>query len=285
MRKTIEETGLQIKFKSANFARGSTLDRNHHKKHHKSRFLSILLGSTAISLGWGTFTSMAERYPSTIAAGISETYGPFSELSEGDLNTLAAEISVQIDPESNSGSGVIATRNNDRYIILTNAHVILGKERVTIKTNDRRQHVGKVVYRIPELDAAAVEFFSQNDYRVANFARGNTPTGSRVWGVGFSSESDQFAVRNGRISYWLNPAFREGYQIGYTPRIETGMSGGAILTSHGTVVGINGMTAHPIIDRAYTFPNGSRPNLADRRRYRQVSWGVSTDLILSRIGN
>jgi hypothetical protein len=46
MRKTIEETGLQIKFKSANFARGSTLDRNHCKKHRKSRFISILLVST-----------------------------------------------------------------------------------------------------------------------------------------------------------------------------------------------------------------------------------------------
>jgi len=69
----------------------------------------------------------------------------------------------------------------------------------------------------------------------------------------------ELAFTKGRVSVILDQALEEGYQIGYTNEVQKGMSGGALLTIQGFLVGVNGKHAYPLWEAPDFYEDQSQP--------------------------
>jgi hypothetical protein len=81
----------------------------------------------------------------------------------------------------------------------------------------------------------------------------------------------------------LAKALEGGYQVGYTNRLEKGMSGGALLNKRGEVVGVNGMHAYPLWDAPSVFVDGTQAEEKLRQQITRLSWAVLMYKVVSMI--
>ena len=169
--------------------------------------------------------------PFIVPAVASETELIASEIAP-ELTEYAKGISVKIDSNNIGGSGVIIGKQDDRYLVITNNHVIRGGDSLTIQTADGITHQAEIVSNsiTSDDDIALLTFNSNDSYQVAKLnsaARGKEE--QAILAVGYSAETGELAIKEGKIDRIPNQPLQEGYQIGYTTDIVSGMSGGAIL--------------------------------------------------------
>jgi S1-C subfamily serine protease len=181
-----------------------------------------------------------------------------------------------------SGSGILIGRQGRRYTVLTNRHVITPGAPYVIQTPDGRSHPANLVKKFNSrgADLAMLQFQGQANYAIATLSRSpqllkDTP----VLAVGFpldpiSNASKGLLITTGYISLLPPQPFQGGYQIGYTNRIQQGMSGGPVLNLQGEVIGINSLHAYPLWGDPYIFQDGSKPPPAQRQQVIQSSWAV-----------
>jgi S1-C subfamily serine protease len=176
-----------------------------------------------------------------------------------NASDIARKITVSIDGAS-TGSGVIIEQEGNRYVVLSNWHVVSTGERpiaaasLVITTVDGRKHLVTTpqLSRIGKLDLAILEFQSRDRYQVANIGNSDKLSeGEVVYVSGWADPSQQISTRvyqflvgnlSGRLD---NPTTRsrppqDGYALVYTVNALPGMSGGPVLDSRGNLVGING---------------------------------------------
>lgn len=180
-----------------------------------------------------------------MAAGVF-TVRVLLELLLPNVSAIAKRVTVRIDG-ANTGSGVIIQHQGDRYLVLSNRHVIDVSGQFTIQTFDGRKHpiAPDAIQRIPHLDLAVLQFKSRYRYRVVKIGNSDRAIeGQTIYVSGWADPSPQlhertyqFLVGNlsGRISH---P--RDGYGLVYTVSALPGMSGGPILNQQGHLLGING---------------------------------------------
>lgn len=165
---------------------------------------------------------------------------------------IAKKITVRIDG-TNTGSGAIIERRGDRYIVLTNWHVVSsskGKIAPTafkIRTVDGRQYsipASKIV-RIGRLDLARLEFQSHARYSTATIGNSDRlQEGDTLYVSGWADPTAQIVDRSyqflvGNLSGRIDRP-QDGYALIYAVNALPGMSGGSVLDSRGNLVGING---------------------------------------------
>ncbi|MEO1792622.1 MAG: trypsin-like peptidase domain-containing protein [Cyanobacteria bacterium J06629_19] len=156
--------------------------------------------------------------------------------SEEEVNVrvyqAASPAVVTIDTQFGSGSGVIVDSDG---LIVTNAHVVDGSDRVRVVLADRREFEGRVVgYGANGSDLAAVRIQGGN-LPTVNVATAQVQVGQRAFAIG-------------------NPfgRFEGTFTTGIVSRIDTtngliqtdaainpGNSGGPLLNSQGELIGIN----------------------------------------------
>jgi S1-C subfamily serine protease len=197
-------------------------------------------------------------------------------LTNVQLEKLAQSITVRVVSPAVVGSGVLVSKKGHRYQVLTNAHNLLGTDEAQVQTGDGATHHAR---RIPrqnwgKKDVALLEFQSDRLYQVAEWSPQLAKKGLEIVAAGFDFERQEVTVSNGQVSQLLDQPMRQGYQLGYSSRINQGMSGGPILDRTGLLLGINGMTAYPILNRAYVFADGSRPNNTTIKQLRRSNWGI-----------
>jgi S1-C subfamily serine protease len=165
---------------------------------------------------------------------------------------IAKTITVRIDG-TNTGSGVIIEHQADRYVVLSNWHVVstggklISPKSLTIQTVDGQKHPisAKKIARVGKLDLAILEF--QSKYRYQTSSIGNSDRlieGESLYVSGWADPSPQFSTRTyqlliGNLSGRIDRP-QDGYALVYTVNALPGMSGGPILDSRGNLVGING---------------------------------------------
>jgi S1-C subfamily serine protease len=165
---------------------------------------------------------------------------------------IAKTITVRIDG-TNTGSGVIIEHQADRYVVLSNWHVVstggklISPKSLTIQTVDGQKHPisAKKIARVGKLDLAILEFQSKYRYQTASIGNSDRLIeGESLYVSGWADPSPQFSTRTyqlliGNLSGRIDRP-QDGYALVYTVNALPGMSGGPILDSRGNLVGING---------------------------------------------
>jgi serine protease Do len=145
----------------------------------------------------------------------------------------------QPQPQRGSGSGFIVSP--DGYI-LTNAHVVMEADQVTVKMNDRREYNAKVIGIDQRTDVAVIKIDAKNLPVVRIGDPSKLKPGEWVLAIGspFGFENSATA---GIVSATSRSLPNEGNN--YVPFIQTdvavnpGNSGGPLFNLNGEVIGIN----------------------------------------------
>jgi tetratricopeptide (TPR) repeat protein/S1-C subfamily serine protease len=209
------------------------------------------------------------------------------EYSPQKLQTLAKQITVRVIGDNNGGSGTIFATKGNSYLVVTNSHVLLGVNKVQIKTPDNQTYSAQILpnTNFGKLDLAVLQFTSNQNYclpkEIASFdINPDTP----IIAAGYSSSKGEMLFRTGKVKQIISqPSLKAGYEIGYTSDIEQGMSGGAIISSQGYLLGINGISSYPLVNSGYVYTNGNRPTNTEIQELRKLSWGIPIKTVLVQV--
>lgn len=140
------------------------------------------------------------------------------------------------------GSGVIVRRDNDRYFVLTNDHVIGNADAITVTLDDGGEYDAEIVGKDARKDLAMISFESKEEYPVA--VLGNSDdlrVGDWVLAIGspFGFQSTVTAGIVSALGRRGGPAGNISDFIQTDAAINRGNSGGALVNLAGEVVGIN----------------------------------------------
>jgi serine protease Do len=178
--------------------------------------------------------------------------GSAAALTGRQVNDVAREVTTLIRGENGShGSGVIISKGNNSYYVLTAAHVVKAKTSYKLIAPDQAAYQidSKKIVNIPGVDLAVVEFATDKNYSVAKLGTAATNQGQDVFVSGWPSlgavgqASGGELIRQftgGQISGTLPKPYK-GYQMIYTNITRAGMSGGGVFDAGGRLIGIHGL--------------------------------------------
>ena len=165
-------------------------------------------------------------------------------LSPVEINRKAKEIAVRIKGNAN-GSGVIISRQDNNYLVLTNWHVVEEPGNYTIQTFDGQSYSVIKKQQLIGADLAIVYFSSSEPYAVAQ--RGNSQyltEGQNVYFAGYPAlvGSPTYRFYTGNLIGFLAPPNQDGYELIYSGEAISGMSGSPVFDNDGILIGIYGQT-------------------------------------------
>ena len=176
----------------------------------------------------------------------------YEMLNEGVVNITSVSVGynwrMQPIPQEGAGSGSIIDQEGR---VLTNYHVVKGATELTIRLADGSEHEGKIVGGDPYSDLAIVEFDPQGRHLVTIpfGCSKDLFVGQRVLAIGNPFGLDR-TLTTGIISALGRPIeTREGIvlreMIQSDASINPGNSGGPLLSTEGTMIGVNTMIYSP----------------------------------------
>ena len=197
------------------------------------------------------------------------------------LTQVVQQVTVQVVTDRNRGSGTLIGRQGKKYLVLTNQHVVRGGQRIQIRTYDGQNYTGQVMKEgvQGENDLALVQFESEKSYTIPDIATATPKQGLNIVSAGYAAESGQFLVSKGQLQQLPSQPLKEGYRLGYSGKVEQGMSGGPVFVfdteenPEPFLIGINGRSAFPIVSN-YAYADGTSPSAAEVQTMRQVNWGL-----------
>ena len=154
---------------------------------------------------------------------------------------------VQTQPRVGFGSGVIIS--TDGYIV-TNNHVIEGADEISVKLNDSREFVGRIIGTDPNTDLALVKIEAEDELPTIPVGDSDAlKVGEWVLAVGnpFNLTSTVTAGIVSAKARKLNVYGQSGIEsfIQTDAAINQGNSGGALVNANGELVGINSVLSSP----------------------------------------
>jgi serine protease Do len=220
-----------------------------------------------------------------------------TEAKNATVEKIAKEVTIRVLGNGSPGSGVIIAQSGKTYTALTCQHVVpdgkKGSYRVLLADGKTYPAQVKFTPKLKGLDLALVEFESDTNYRVVKLGKSQqlSPNTS-VYAAGFPNHQTIDATRIEETITWGRRAFRlttgkigtisiapqslpEGYSLGYTNEVASGMSGGPVFNDRGELIGINGRLKYPLqgID-AFTFADGTKPSVEKFQQMEALSWAI-----------
>ena len=208
--------------------------------------------------------------------GQTDTSKAMAQDVEEDVNVKvyqqASPAVVSIQADSGTGSGSIITPDG---LVLTNAHVVSGSEKVKVTLADGREFEGDVIaFGDSGLDLAAVKISGQSNLPVVKLAAPNTiAVGQRAFAIGNPFGQFQGTFTTGIVS---RVDSNRGL-IQTDAAINPGNSGGPLLNSQGELIGVNSAIFSPgsngsntgigfaiVVDRVQPFLTAVREGRAAR---------------------
>lgn len=213
-----------------------------------AKVLLIVGSSAAVGIGYGVGVGIGNRGSANVAvAGVTQA-PPMQQGGYTAEEQVIIRVSRQLSPAVVSigttsargegyGSGVIIRSDG---MILTNAHVVGGARSVEVSLADGRTLTGTVLGRDPALDVAVVRVPGTNLPAASIGNSDELQVGQRAIAIG-NPIGFARSVTTGVISALNRNAGRGTYEtfIQTDAAISPGNSGGPLLDSRGTVIGIN----------------------------------------------
>lgn len=213
-------------------------------------------------------------------------------LRDEQLYQKVASITVKVLSGQTSGSGIIIQKQGDIYTVVTNNHVLIfGKSNQSyrIKTPDAQSYDAQMLKTVDfnHNDLGLLQFRSSQNYQIATLSRlFKIIPEEEVFAAGFPSEvnpssKEEFVLNTGKIKMFSDIPFGGGYQIGYTNKVQKGMSGGPLLNRRGEIIGINGVHRYPLWGNPYVFQDGSVASPEKKQLMSQYSWAIPIQTFLN----
>ncbi len=208
------------------------------------------------------------------------------------VNQLARETTVLILGQDKSiGSGVIVSRDQNTYYVLTSNHVI-GSSEYKIITPDQQEHLleSQNVQRFPNnIDLAIISFTSDQDYQVAKLgASSYVEPGLTVFVSGWPKpgqvENNQLVrhLSSGTIASVL-PEPVQGYQFGYNNTTQAGMSGGPVFDLDGRVIAIHGLANYDLENATELSDRQIDPRVGADLSRTGFNYGIPIDVFIQQL--
>ena len=180
-----------------------------------------------------------------IAQPLSPTVESEPNLTASQIETIARQITVRIESKSHRGSGIIVNRQDDLYVVLTNAHVVNKNENYQLITDNNLRYVAIKRLLIPNLDLALLFFNSDRDLVVAEIEDRPISRGESLYVGGWARSGGSLRQPILQISpgkfIEFDRSLPLGYSLTYNNLVRAGMSGGSIINIRGKLVGISGL--------------------------------------------
>ena len=145
------------------------------------------------------------------------------------------------DAEGAGGSGFVIDSSG---LILTNAHVVAGMDKVEVSFANGKRYAGTVIGRDGRTDLAIVRIVAEGPLPVLKLAaRARLPIGTRVYALG-NPLGNRFSVTSGIVSGY-DRAYDVAWPVDFIQHdaaLNPGNSGGPLITEGGEVIGINTAT-------------------------------------------
>ena len=71
--------------------------------------------------------------------------GETGEYSPQQLQNIAKQITVRVIGDNNGGSGTIFAKKGNSYLVVTNSHVLLGVNKIQVKTPDGKTYSAQIL--------------------------------------------------------------------------------------------------------------------------------------------
>lgn len=249
-----------------------------------------VIGASLLFLG-ATLPAADSRTPSYSAGYTMSSSSSSSANVPASMSEMAAQVTVRIFANRSVGSGVIVNRSGQGYTIVTNAHVVGDHSgSFMILTADGQMHGGRLVSSSRHLDVAVLQFNSSRSYQVAEIGDSHrVAVGETVLAAGFPNwltspgrmqdtrdwGNRPFQLTQGQVGMVPNRSLVEGYQLGYTNDIRSGMSGGPVFNRRGELIAINGRSKFALsADKVYRYSDGSSPSPEQVQQMKALSWAI-----------
>lgn len=192
--------------------------------HHKNLIRNLIL------FGVFCFNSSFFFFPNWVKA-----------LTPNEIKELASQVIVGISG-ANQASGVIISKNQNLYGVLTTKEAIKQEGNNVLITADGEIHFVTEKKAIAQTDLAIIYFESNKNYNVAQSTSLNQfKTGEEFYLAGYSVNNNnpkpEYRFYNKELVN-TNTSNSKDYQLSYLGAGLPGMSGSAILDSEGRLVGI-----------------------------------------------
>ena len=172
---------------------------------------------------------------------------PAKAESAESIGKIAQAITVRVEGVGSPGSGVLVKRDGKRYTVITAWHVVSGQrpgEELAIITPDGQTHPLEAgsIKRLGQVDMAVLIFSSPKTYELARIGDvKSVSSGEQMYVAGFPAANNRtLKFESGRLEANATVGIDQGYQLLYTNYTVSGMSGGAVLSRNGTLIGIHG---------------------------------------------
>lgn len=221
-----------------------------------------------------------------------------AQLNQTEITEMVKAVTVKVSANNNRGTGTIIGKEGNKYLIITNFHVIRGNNNITIETADGDTHQAQLIENgiSNKYDLALLEFTSENQYQkveISPLLPKSLDLKIPIIAGGYADETRQLKVTRGEIKQIADKPLKDGYEIGYSGEIVQGMSGGGIFWLYEVegvpeatqllLIGINGRSSHPIINTGYVYEDGDKPSTAEIAKMREVNWGIAINTLLIHI--
>lgn len=194
-----------------------------------------------IANGYENYSLMAQKASAPVLATQPN--------SAPNVYNIANKTTVLIDGQ-NSGSGVIISRKQNSYYLLTAKHVVATPDEYIIITPSGKEYLldYSKIKHFANADLAIIPFTSEEDLSIAKLGKSESLNkGESVYVSGWPAvdaaiTKPSHLVTTGNIA-GIRPDNADGYELLYSNSTGPGMSGGPVFNRQGQVVGIHGRAA------------------------------------------
>ena len=169
---------------------------------------------------------------------------------EKEIRQKIKAVTVQINGKTEEGTGVIIDKQNDKYLVLTNWHVVDDDPQYQLITEDNQRHTSNEIVQLVGADLAIVTFSSANNYSTAT--KGDSQqldSGDTIHYGGYPSSSTvqsqrtYFPYGNEKLRTILSiDDVEKGYQFLISGGAYPGLSGTGVFNEQGLLIAIYGVT-------------------------------------------